>query len=165
MAANRKRRMASSASAESSTPSNPNAAASDAPRWADHAQDRQRHGGFAAAGLAGQPQRLAGRQAEADAAHRTHQPERMRERHKQIANFQHCGADADFLSRGLAISSSPAVTRNNPRNTTTMMAIGGTHHHQPTKMYPMPTNSPNASRRTMPTNRMARTERHGVNRP
>ena len=24
-----------------------------------------------------------------------------------------------------------------------MMAIGGTHHHhQPTKMYPMPTNSP-----------------------
>ena len=61
------------------------AAAVDAAGRADHAQDRQRHGGFAGAGFAGQAEPLARCKAEADAVDRAHRAQRVGVGHAQVA--------------------------------------------------------------------------------
>ena len=47
----------------------------------------------------------------------------------QALDIQHRAAHALRLRRGLAISSSPTVRKNRPRNTVRITTVGATHHH------------------------------------
>ena len=63
-------------------------AAGDAAGGLDHAQDGQRHGGFAGAGFAGQAQAFAGEEGEGDVVHRLHGAEGVFEFDLEAFDFQ-----------------------------------------------------------------------------
>ncbi len=107
----------------------PDRAALDPARRLDHAQDGQRHGRFAGSGLAGQAEAFAREQSKADLVDGAHGAERMVVGDAEPLDAQNAGVHTDRRSRGLAISSRPAVRKNRPRNTITMTTSGAVHHH------------------------------------
>ncbi len=129
MPARRRRRMASCVQRREFNAIEGDAAAGDAAGGFDHAQDGQRHGGFAGAGFAGEAQALVGGEGEGDVvAPRGRRREGVGEFDLEALDFEDRG-HADFRKRGLAISSRPTVTKNRPRKTRTMMTVGVSHHH------------------------------------
>ena len=110
----------------------PDLAAIDAAGRLDHAQDGECHGGLARSRLAGQPEPFMRAQREADIVHRTHHAERVVVGDAQSVDAQYFAVRPDHAvrrSRGLAISSSPTVRKNSPRNTITITTSGAVHHH------------------------------------
>ena len=75
------------------------------------------------------PKRSCGRRLKDDIVHRAHRAERMVVGDAQALDPQHRGVHTDRRSRGLAISSSPTVRKNRPRNTIRIMTMGAIHHH------------------------------------
>src|SRR5262249_26766026 len=101
----------------------------------DHAQNGERHGRFARSRLARQAEALARTQREADPVHGAHRTKRMVIGDAQTFDPQDIRPHTARRSRGLAISSRPAVRKNSPRNTTMMTTSGAVHHHhQPLTM-------------------------------
>src|SRR3984957_18861144 len=113
----------------------PDLAALDAAGWLDHAQDSQRHGRLARAGLARQPKAFMRAEGKTDVVYRPHHAAGVLIRYAQSLDPQHRivqiirARHAARRSLGLAISSSPTVRKNSPRNTVTITTSGAVHHH------------------------------------
>jgi hypothetical protein len=109
-------------------------AALDFAGWLDQPQDGQPGGRLARAGLADQTEPLALAEIEAHAVDCFHRASARVVVHAQIPDPQHLGRHVVLLSRGFTIRSRPAAIEYSPTKMTTMIRIGGSHHHTRPRM-------------------------------
>ena len=105
----------------------------DAARWSNQPHQGHGGGGLAGAGLAHEPQPLACAQFEVDALHGSHGSPLGVIVDAQLLHPQRdpaVGAHEVRHRRGLAIRSNPMEMRKSPTKISTIMTMGGAHHHQ-----------------------------------
>ena len=100
----------------------------------DEPKDGQTRRRLARSGLADESEPLILRQAEADSIDRLHRAMTGVVVDAQILDLEYTGAHAVLLSRGFMILSSPAEIENSPTKMSTMIKMGGSHHHTRPRM-------------------------------